>query len=258
MIHSLDIAEVARLTGLTSRALRFYEARGLITPLRSASGRRHYGPAELERLHQIMTMKRAGLTLGQIQKLSCGRRIDLAALIMAQLQSLDERERELDAARSLLSSILSRLDRSEPIDVATFCSLIRHGELMMSHEKWLEEASTFLTDEQRRSLEKAKAAFPPSFDKRARPAAMEAFQALNARIKTALPLDPASEQAQQLLRERDELLQPFIAAMPQELKDASNRLRETIERGDLPPPIDPDVDRFYREAKRVRDANKNG
>ena len=36
MAESLDIAEVARLTGLTSRALRFYEARGLVAPLRSA------------------------------------------------------------------------------------------------------------------------------------------------------------------------------------------------------------------------------
>ena len=59
MAESLDIAQVARLNGLTSGALRFYEARGLVAPLRSASGRRHYGPAELERLHQVMAMKRA-------------------------------------------------------------------------------------------------------------------------------------------------------------------------------------------------------
>ena len=39
MSDSVDIAEVARLTGLTSRALRFYEARGLVKPLRTASGR---------------------------------------------------------------------------------------------------------------------------------------------------------------------------------------------------------------------------
>jgi DNA-binding transcriptional MerR regulator len=138
MAESLDIAQVARLTGLTSRALRFYEARGLVAPLRSASGRRHYGPAELERLHQVMAMKRAGLTLGQIEKLSAGRKIDLAQLIAAQLRSLDERRREIEAARGLLSSILSRLDRSEPIDVATFCSLIRQGERVMSQEEWFE------------------------------------------------------------------------------------------------------------------------
>ncbi len=249
MADSLDIAAVARLTGLTSRALRFYEARGLVTPLRSASGRRHYGPAELERLHQVMAMKRAGLTLGQIEKLGAGRKTDLAGLIAAQLRSLDERQSEIEAARGLLTSILSRLDRSEPIDVATFCSLIRQGETVMSQEKWFEEASGFMSDEQREIFAQAKAAMPAGLD---RTAAMEQFQALNARIKAALPLDPASEDAQRLLEERDAMLKPFLALMPPEAKEASKALREKIRQGELAPPIDPEVDRFYREAAQAR------
>lgn len=44
MSDSFPIDEVVRRTGLTSRALRFYEARGLITPLRTQSGRRWFGP----------------------------------------------------------------------------------------------------------------------------------------------------------------------------------------------------------------------
>jgi DNA-binding transcriptional MerR regulator len=255
MAESLDIAEVARLTGLTSRALRFYEARGLITPLRSASGRRHYGPAELERLHQVMAMKRAGLTLGQIEKLGAGRGIDLAKLIAAQIQSLDERKRELDAARQLLSSVLSRLDRSEPIDVATFCSLIQQGETAMSQDKWLEAASSHMAPDQREAVAKIKAALPAGFDGKAQ---MARFQELNARIKAALPLDPASEQAQRFLDERDTMLQPFIAMMPPEMKEASKNLRETIKRGDLAPPIDAEVYRFYREAGQARDARNGG
>lgn len=251
MAESLDIAQVARLTGLTSRALRFYEARGLITPLRSASGRRHYGPAELERLHQVMAMKRAGLTLGQIEKLSAGRTIDLAKLVAAQLQSLDERKRELDAARSLLSSVLSRLDRSEPIDVATFCSLIQQGETVMSQEKWFEEASAHLTEDQRELFRQVKEAMPTDVD---RTGAMARFQDLNARIKAALPLDPASDQAQAFLDERDAMLQPFIAMMPPAMKEASKNLSKTIGQGDLSPPIDAEVYRFYREAKQARDA----
>ena len=249
MAESLDIAQVARLTGLTSRALRFYEARGLVTPLRSASGRRHYGPAELERLHQVMAMKRAGLTLGQIEKLGAGRKTDLAGLIAAQLRSLDERQHEIEAARGLLTSILSRLDRSEPIDVATFCSLIRQGETVMSQEKWFEEASGFMTDDQRNAFVEAKAAMPAGLDRRA---AMEQFQALNARIKAALPLDPASAQAQAFLDERDAMLKPFLAMMPPEAKEASKALREKIRQGELPPPIDPEIDRFYREAAQAR------
>src|SRR6188508_2902638 len=124
MPDSLDIAEVARLTGLTSRALRFYEARGLVMPLRTASGRRHYGPAELERLHQIVALKRAGLTLAQILRMTAGRRLDLRSIVEAQIETLADREHAIAGARALLESILSRIDRSEPIDVATFCSLI--------------------------------------------------------------------------------------------------------------------------------------
>jgi len=254
MAESLDIAQVARLTGLTSRTLRFYEARGLVTPLRSASGRRHYGPAELERLHQVMAMKRAGLTLGQIEKLSAGRTIDLAKLVAAQMQSLDERKRELDAARSLLSSVLSRLDRSEPIDVATFCSLIQQGETVMSQEKWFEEASAHLTEDQRELFRQVKEAMPTDVD---RTGAMARFQDLNARIKAALPLDPASDQAQAFLDERDAMLQPFIVMMPPAMKEASKNLSKTIGQGDLPPPIDAEVYRFYREATQARDARNS-
>src|SRR5436305_14836653 len=63
MEELLDIREVVRRTGLTSRALRFYEARGLVVPLRTNSGRRLYGAAALERINQIVALKRAGLTL---------------------------------------------------------------------------------------------------------------------------------------------------------------------------------------------------
>ena len=249
MTESLDIAQVARLTGLTSRALRFYEARGLVTPLRSASGRRHYGPAELERLHQVMAMKRAGLTLGQIQSISAGRKTDLAKLIAAQLESLDERRDEIDAARNVLTSILSRLDRREPIDVATFCSLIRQGETVMSQEKWFEEASGFMSEDQLGFFRQVKEAMPTDVD---RTGAMEKFQNLNARIKAALPLDPASEQAQRFLEERDTMLKPFLAVMPQEMKEMSKSLGEKIKQGELASPIDAEVDRFYREATRAR------
>jgi DNA-binding transcriptional MerR regulator len=90
MADSLDIAEVVHLTGLTARALRFYEARGLVKPLRTASGRRHYGPAELEQLHRVMAMKRAGLTLSKIQRLTTPPVIDKRNNLLAQMEMLRE------------------------------------------------------------------------------------------------------------------------------------------------------------------------
>jgi hypothetical protein len=123
----------------------------------------------------------------------------------------------------------------------------------MSEQQWLEAASSFMSPDQRDALQKAKAAMPAGFERKAQ---MEKFQALNARIKAALPLDPASEEAQRFLEERDAMLQPFLAHMPPEMKAAAKSLRETIKQGELPPPIDAEVDRFYQQASRARQAVK--
>ena len=121
----------------------------------------------------------------------------------------------------------------------------------MSQEKWFEEASGFMSEEQREAVARARAAIPPEAD---RMAAMERFNALNARIKAALPLDPASEQAQRFLEERDAMLKPFLATMPPEMKEMSKNLRSKIEQGELASPVDAEVHRFYKEAAQARDA----
>jgi len=252
MTDSLDIAEVARLTGLTSRALRFYEARGLVTPLRTASGRRHYGPAELERLHQIVAMKRAGLTLAQIQRLAAGRRLDLRSIVAAQVETLAERERTIASARALLEAILSRIDRSEPIDVATFCSLIRHGEITMSEEKWAEIQQRYMSAEQRDAVEQAYAALPAGFDHEAHQAK---FKDLDRRIVAALPMDPASPEAQAFLDEWDALIAPFIAVAPQAMLDGMANLLENIEQweGEADPGFSVEAYRFHQAAHAARE-----
>lgn len=253
MADSLDIAEVARLTGLTVRALRFYEARGLVRPLRTASGRRHYGPAELERLHQVIAMKRTGLTLAQIHKLSAGRTIDLGRLIAAQAEALDERHREIETARDLLRTILSRIDRSEPIDVATFCSLIRQGETAMTQTQLSDLMTRYMSAEQREALDKAAASLPADFDNDAHNAK---WKDLSNRIKTALPLDPASPRAQAFLDEWNEMIRPFLAVASPEMLQGVHNLHENIEQweGDVEYPFDAEVFRFHQRAYRAREA----
>src|SRR5437868_12459361 len=102
MDDSLDIRDVAKRTGLTSRALRFYEARGLLKPLRTYSGRRLYGRGDFERIQQILALKRAGLSLAQIAKLTRGNRLDPGAPIDAQLEAFAFKQAELEAARTPL------------------------------------------------------------------------------------------------------------------------------------------------------------
>ena|SRR5579859_1451621 len=52
-MEGLTINEAARTTGWSPRMLRYVERSGLVTPARSASGYRLYGPAELQRLRTL-------------------------------------------------------------------------------------------------------------------------------------------------------------------------------------------------------------
>ncbi len=255
MTDLLDITEVARMTGLTARALRFYEARGLLRPVRASSGRRQYGIAQLEALHRIMAMKRAGLTLTQIQSMTVHQGLNLHSILAAQVKVLSEREREVAAARELLESIMSRIERSEPIDVATFCSLIRQGENAMNQVKLDTLTSQYMSQEQKGAFQEAIQALPADFDADAH---NKKWQALSVRIKAALPLDPASPAAQAFLDEWDELAAPYIAACSAQALEGVSNMHEHIEEwdGDVEGPFDAEVFRFHQAAQRARDGGR--
>src|ERR1700712_159354 len=65
----LSPTETAGRFGVSIKALRLYEQRGLLTPLRSDAGWRTYGPDQIARLHQILALKRLGLSLASIGQL---------------------------------------------------------------------------------------------------------------------------------------------------------------------------------------------
>src|SRR5947209_6398539 len=52
-MEGLTINEAARTTGWSARMLRYVERAGLVSPERSSSGYRLYGPAELQRLRTL-------------------------------------------------------------------------------------------------------------------------------------------------------------------------------------------------------------
>jgi len=250
MDDPLDIREVAKCTGLTSRALRFYEARGLLQPLRSFNGRRFYGPRELERIQQILALKRAGLSLAQIGKLTGSRGIDLGTLVDAQLKVIEERKAELEEARALLLSVKSRIDRGEPVDAATFCSLIRQGDKIMEAEDWKKVTDRYFSEEERAHW--AEHPPKPGFDQ------VEygrKWKDLGDRVQAAIPKGPDTAEAQALYDEWQELLAPFKAVATPEMMAGATRFYERIDEwhGDVPKaPFTPEAFRFIQEVKRTR------
>ena len=65
----VTIGEVRRRTGMTVRAIRFYEDKGLVTSDRDARGQRRFGQAALARLVYIAHARQAGLQIADIRRL---------------------------------------------------------------------------------------------------------------------------------------------------------------------------------------------
>ncbi len=66
-MDGLTVNQAARTTGWSARMLRYVDQAGLVTPSRSSSGYRLYGPAELQRLRTLKELlQRFGLALSDI------------------------------------------------------------------------------------------------------------------------------------------------------------------------------------------------
>jgi len=62
----LSIGELARRTGMAVSAIRYYEARGLLTAVRSRGNQRRFLRADIRRLSFALIAQRLGLTLEEI------------------------------------------------------------------------------------------------------------------------------------------------------------------------------------------------
>ncbi|MBB5830708.1 MerR family transcriptional regulator [Brachybacterium aquaticum] len=121
---SLPIGEVARRSGLSPDALRFYEREGLLPPPeRTGGGARRYDSAALDQLRVITALRAVGFSLDQVRTLLTAKsgtttvraRIEAARAALDELDAaLDEKERALAEARAQLRSWREELDSGEP------------------------------------------------------------------------------------------------------------------------------------------------
>ncbi|HLG76780.1 MAG TPA: MerR family transcriptional regulator [Ktedonobacteraceae bacterium] len=112
-MRRLKIGEVAKLTGLSIRTLRYYEEIKLISAAqRSESGQRLYSQDDLQRLQQIVALRQLGCSLDEIVAVL----FDQSPLCVmeTQLQRLKEemslRQRLIGRLESVIISLRERQD----------------------------------------------------------------------------------------------------------------------------------------------------
>ena len=86
-----SIQALSRLSGVTTRTLRWYDEIGLLKPSRVAeSGYRYYGPAEVDRLQDILYYRALGVELTALE----AERARLEGLIRSVRQTIGAEERK--------------------------------------------------------------------------------------------------------------------------------------------------------------------
>lgn len=112
--ETFSIAQLAREFGITTRAIRFYEDKGMLAPAREGQ-RRVYLPRDRVRLRLIMRGKRLGFSLEEIREM-----IDLydadpteVSQLRLFLEKIRERREQLYRQQQDIAETLAEMDTLE-------------------------------------------------------------------------------------------------------------------------------------------------
>ncbi len=123
----MNISDVAKRTGLTSKAIRFYEEKGLVTaPIRSENGYRSYDQKHLEELTLLRQARQVGFNLEECRELISlfnNPRRHSADVKARTLQKVADIERHIEELKGMRQQLLA-LAESCPGDDGADCPII--------------------------------------------------------------------------------------------------------------------------------------
>lgn len=90
------VHELAELSGVSVRTLHYYDEIGLLQPYRRDNNYRSYGPAQVDRLQQILLYREIGVGLSVIKDILDDPAFDMKAALSEHLIALQAQRNKLD------------------------------------------------------------------------------------------------------------------------------------------------------------------
>lgn len=130
----IQVGELAKRAGITVRTLHHYEQTGLLLPsARSEAGYRLYNLADVQRLHMIQALAKAGLELAEIKDFLEQDTLSLPDLLDAQIALLDRQLRSIHTLREQLCALRTGLEEESEPDLESWLQTL---ELMHMYDRW--------------------------------------------------------------------------------------------------------------------------
>lgn len=109
-----SIRALSCLSGVTTRALRWYDKIGLLKPGRVAdNGYRYYGPAEVDRLQDILYYRALGVELAQIKKCLDDPSYDRVSVLRGHLAALEAERGRIQGLIDAVKETILTQERKE-------------------------------------------------------------------------------------------------------------------------------------------------
>jgi DNA-binding transcriptional MerR regulator len=121
----LSPTETARRLGVSPKALRLYEERGLVRPLRANNGWRTYGPEQIEALHKITALKRMGFSLARIAELLKRGNLALATVLSVQEEALSKETERAQHALEIVRTARRQLAAGQTLSIDDLIKLTK-------------------------------------------------------------------------------------------------------------------------------------
>ncbi len=184
------VGDLARLTGVTVRALHHYDELGLVVPSqRSAAGYRLYGDADILRLQQVLLFRELGLPLDAIAAVLDDPNYDPIDALRRHREVLVAKRARLDAMLVALDAAISTSNRGktmQPEDVKTlFDGFDPETYADEAQQRWGE------TDSFKESARRAKRYGKPEWEQIKREADAIYTQLAQLMTAGAAPTDPS-------------------------------------------------------------------
>ena len=111
-----SIQQLAKLSGVTTRTLRWYDTLGLLKPQRAAeNGYRRYTQADVDRLQDILFYRALGVELRSIKACLDDPSFDRLAALRRHLQALEHQRAELDGLIQSVKDTIEAQERNQPM-----------------------------------------------------------------------------------------------------------------------------------------------
>jgi MerR family redox-sensitive transcriptional activator SoxR len=128
----LTIGELARRTGLSVSAIRYYEARRLVEPIRSGGNQRRFLRGDIRRLSFVLIAQNLGLSLAEIER-------ELAGLPQGRNPNAADWKRISGRVRAAIDAKIATLQKTRAdLDgcIGCGCLSLKRCRLYNPQDKW--------------------------------------------------------------------------------------------------------------------------